>query len=1036
MRARVAWLTASVVAVLCLVAGAANGLSNDPSSYSTLGTISVDAYSFVLSPDGTRMYAADNVHNQIHIIDLATSTVTASVPISGGSAEMALSPDGSTLYVNGFALGTMVAMKTAAPYATTTYNTGPSTTDMAVLPNGTRVFATTGSGVSIVDPGKPGGAIQDVATGSTENSVVITPDGTRAYVAAWSGTPGVVVMNTTTHTFTRITSPSLPTGAIHIELNRSGTRAYVVNNSANNVAVIDTDPGDGGAHTYNTVIATIAVGSQPFWGALSPDGTRLYVTNAGTGTLSVIDTSTNTVIATSAANYTNPAGVIVSADGTRIYVANLSGGTITLSQGQVHASPIAVSVDPANGTPKTTTHVPYGGSFALPPTPSLAGHTFAGWWSGSTHLTSAINPVITATSLVGHWSINHEAVSFNTAGGSAVPPQSVAYGSTVQKPAPPTRTGYTFTGWYPTSSASTPWNFTTTITSPRTLYAHWTAITEVVTLLNGVIVVGQATIPYGGHATLPPAPTQAGSAFTGWFTAITGGALWADPPVITATSLWAHWSPILEPVIFKDRSGTTLARLGVAYGLPAPLLAPPNRTGFTFTGWSAQTAGATLWPATTPVTGPTTLYAQWARQKEAISLHTGTGTTIPVTALYGTTAVLPAPASRPGFTFAGWYTAPVGGKVWDPHTPISRALTLYAHWVPVSSTTALNTTTTPDDSRALGHQSTFRYVPSIWDIIKHPDHLGWALAVGMVWTLLLSMGTSILDSAIRTEYAAWGSFIARFLPKRWQRRPKGRVPLLERYRWTGLLTLLFLNAVILGFTDPHFGFDPLSGRVLASVLIAEAIIVLLPSVIAARLARHHGVTTVIGGTPWGVAVCIAGVALSRALGFLPGIFAGSVVRYDQNDATVPQKISNARAKMLITMAIGGLCWIVSSSIHPDRSWWALCLKDSISAGTLMAFTGCLLDLVPLTYQSGGLLFHHARRSWTALCVVVLTVFMTVVVPQPNYWLYVGGRTTWWMIVAGVVIGVGLIVIAIAERAERRKAAHAKEEAELDRWAVN
>lgn len=1035
MRARIALLATMSLAAILLAVSAAFGLSNDPSSYSTVSTLNVAAYSFVLSPNGSTLYAADNVHNQIHIIDLATATVTASIPVTGGSAEMAISPDGSTLYVNGFANGTMVAVKTAAPYATTTYNTGSSTTDAAVLPNGSRVFATTGSGVSIVDPSQPGGAVQTISTGSAENSVAITPDGTRAYVAPWTGTPGLVVMNTATHAFTRITSPSLPTGAVHVEINRAGTRAYVINQPANNVAVVDTNPADAAAHTYNTVIATIPVGAGPFWGVLSPDGTRLYVTNSSAGTMSVIDTATNAVIATSAANYSQPAGLIVSPDGTRVYVANLSGGTITLTQAQVHASPIGITVNPGNGAATTTTKVPWGSSFPLPATPSRTGYTFAGWWSGTSRLTAAINPVTAPETLTGHWSINHEAVSFNTAGGSPVPAQSVAYGNTVKQPPPPTRTGYTFKGWYPTSSSTTTWNFATAITSPRTLYARWTPITEVVTLFNGTVVVGQPTVPYGGRVTLPTAPTQPGLSFTGWFTGITGGVLWPNPPVVADTSLWARWSPILEGVVFKVGS-STLVRRAVPYGQAVPLPTPARRTGYTFTGWSVQPTGGSRWLAASPITAPTTLYAQWARQKEAVTFDTGTGTTVPVArVLYGKTLTLPSPPTRRGFSFAGWYTAAAGGKEWPAGARVSTAMTLYAHWTPVKVTTKANTIRSTDDSRAISHQSTFRYVPSIWDIVKHPEHIGWALAVGMVWTLLLSMGTSVLDSAIRTRYAAFGSLIARVLPKQWRRR-QGSLPLLERLPWTGLLSLLFLNAVILGFTDPHFGFDPLSGRMLASVLIAEAIIVLLPALISAGLARRKGVTTFIGGTPWGVAVCIAGVVLSRALRFLPGIFAGSVVRYEQDHASIPQKVNGTRTKMLITLGIGGLCWIASSSVHPDRAWWALCLKDSISAVTLMAFTGCLLDLVPLTYQSGGLLFHHARRSWTALCVVVLTVFLMVVVPQPNYWLYVGGRTTWWMIIAGVVVGIGLVIIAIAERAERRKAEREEHEVELERTAAD
>jgi YVTN family beta-propeller protein len=68
------------------------------------------------------------------------------------------------------------------------------------------------------------------------------------------------------------------------------TRAYVTNLNSNSVSVIDT--------ASNTVVATVGVGSVPYWVAITPDGTRAYVTNFGSNFVSVIDTASNTVVAT------------------------------------------------------------------------------------------------------------------------------------------------------------------------------------------------------------------------------------------------------------------------------------------------------------------------------------------------------------------------------------------------------------------------------------------------------------------------------------------------------------------------------------------------------------------------------------------------------------------------------------------------------------------------------------------------------------------------------------------------------------------
>ena len=72
----------------------------------------------------------------------------------------------------------------------------------------------------------------------------------------------------------------------------------------------------------NTVVATVAVGSNPIGVAVTPDGKHVYVTNQASQTVSVIATATNTVVATVPVG-SNPFGVAVTPDGKHAYVTNL-----------------------------------------------------------------------------------------------------------------------------------------------------------------------------------------------------------------------------------------------------------------------------------------------------------------------------------------------------------------------------------------------------------------------------------------------------------------------------------------------------------------------------------------------------------------------------------------------------------------------------------------------------------------------------------------------------------------------------------------
>ena len=68
-------------------------------------------------------------------------------------------------------------------------------------------------------------------------------------------------------------------------------------------------------------------------------------------------------------------------------------------------------------------------------------------------------------------------VTFNSNGGSAVVPQTVASSGKATEPQGVTRAGYTLVGWYrDNTSFQNQWNFATdTVTQNITLYARWSA---------------------------------------------------------------------------------------------------------------------------------------------------------------------------------------------------------------------------------------------------------------------------------------------------------------------------------------------------------------------------------------------------------------------------------------------------------------------------------------------------------------------------------------------------------------------------------
>src|SRR6185369_5381927 len=119
-----------------------------------------------------------------------------------------------------------------------------------------------------------------------------------------------------------------PTASGAIAINTNDHLIWVVNPSANNVAVIRPD--------LNALLATIPVGKEPQGVALTPDNQYAYVANAADNSVTIIqinDPAWGTFSASVVTNLTTgaePWNIVCSPDGKRVFVANSGQDTITI----------------------------------------------------------------------------------------------------------------------------------------------------------------------------------------------------------------------------------------------------------------------------------------------------------------------------------------------------------------------------------------------------------------------------------------------------------------------------------------------------------------------------------------------------------------------------------------------------------------------------------------------------------------------------------------------------------------------------------
>lgn len=374
-----------------------------------------------------------------------------------------------------------------------------------------------------------------------------------------------------------------------------------------------------------------------------------------------------------------------------------------------------VTFNANGGSPNTTRTVSSGQRLGnLPANPTRAGHTFAGWFTTSAATGGSqvnANTIINVnTTFWARWNAQNITVSFNAQGGSVSPTsRQIRAGSQIGALPNPTRAGHTFTGWFSAATGGAQIFATTTTVLSVTLFARWNAQNFTVTFnANGGSPNTTRSVQGGRNVgTLPANPTRAGHTFAGWFntSAATGGAQVTANTIINGnTTVWARWTAQNITITFNANGGsvsptTRQIRAGAQIGT----LPNPTRAGHTSVGWfSAATGGAQIFATTTTVLS-VTLFARWNVANFTVTFNANGGSPNTTRSVQGGRAVgaLPANPTRMGHTFAGWFTASVGGAAQIfATTTTALNVTLFARWTVQTATVTFNANGgTPSSSR-------------------------------------------------------------------------------------------------------------------------------------------------------------------------------------------------------------------------------------------------------------------------------------------------------------------------------------------------
>lgn len=353
-----------------------------------------------------------------------------------------------------------------------------------------------------------------------------------------------------------------------------------------------------------------------------------------------------------------------------------------------------------------------------------SGYTFNGWYSlssGGTRvgLPGASYTINSTRTLYGQWtSTATYTITYDSRGGSFVT-STTGVGAVFISTDVPTRLNFVYVAWTTVANGTgdiyNPGN-AYTLLADITLFAQWkcnitfqenggTTVIDIVGQSEGLVI-----------DPLPPT-TRSGYSFKGWFTADSGGTLVGSPYTLAGdATLFAQWELSYYTLTYDSQGGSSIPSQSV--NVETRIFLPAStRAGYTLDGWYSASTGGQLVGRPGfdyfPTAADRTLFARWTLVTYTVTYDVQSGSPVsngsvtvetPVTLLPSTT--------RPGFVFAGWYTASSGGTFvgtsGNSYTPSPLAnTTLYARWSTTQYTLTYNSqggSAVPPNTQDVGTQ--------------------------------------------------------------------------------------------------------------------------------------------------------------------------------------------------------------------------------------------------------------------------------------------------------------------------------------------
>jgi len=225
----------------------------------------------------------------IAVVDTTTRKVIKVLPAGSDPEQFALSPDGKRLYVANEDSATTSVVDIAGGGIVQRIPVGSEPEGVGMAPNGRWLLVTNESAdsVSIIDA-TTHTVVRSVPVGKRPRDMAFTPDSKMAYVSGEFDASLYRISLQGSEPAVRMLQLRKEARPMSVILDVRRNRLYVSTGRGGTVAVVDI----AGPENSFKLVREVPVGTRPWGMALSKDGRLLYTANGPSNDVSVVDTTT------------------------------------------------------------------------------------------------------------------------------------------------------------------------------------------------------------------------------------------------------------------------------------------------------------------------------------------------------------------------------------------------------------------------------------------------------------------------------------------------------------------------------------------------------------------------------------------------------------------------------------------------------------------------------------------------------------------------------------------------------------------------